>query len=98
MLEKKRFNYTKKDISKNISIKLGLSNSYSLLIIDNLIEILKQLVSTETLNIKNFGTFKILSKGERLGRNPKNNVTYIVSARKSISFISSKKLNSNINK
>ena len=98
MQEKKRFNYTKKDISKNISMKLGLSNSYSLLITHSLIEILKQLVSTETTNIKNFGTFKILSKSERLGRNPKNKVAYIISARKSISFISSKKLNSTINK
>tara|TARA_Y100000992_G_scaffold269179_1_gene208735 strand:- start:53 stop:349 length:297 start_codon:yes stop_codon:yes gene_type:complete len=98
MLKKKRFNYTKKDISKNISIKLGLSNSYSSLITDSLIEILKQLVGAETTNIKNFGTFKILKKNERLGRNPKNNVTYIISARKSISFISSKKLSSTINK
>ena len=98
MLKKKRFNYTKKDISKNISIKLGLSNSYSSLITDSLIKILKQLVGAETTNIKNFGTFKILKKNERLGRNPKNNVTYIISARKSISFISSKKLSSTINK
>ena len=98
MIKKKRINYTKKDISKNLSIKTGLSNSYSLLITDSIIEILKNLIIAETVNIKNFGTFKVLVKNERLGRNPKNNKNYIISARKSLSFIASKKINENINK
>ena len=58
MIKKKRINYTKKDISKNLSIKIGLSKSYSLSIIDSIIEILKHLISIETVNVKNFGTFK----------------------------------------
>ena len=73
MIEKKRINYTKKNISINLSNKLGLSNSYSLLITDSLIQILKELMRARTVNIKNFGTFKTIYKNERLGRNPKNN-------------------------
>lgn len=98
MIKKKRINYTKKDISKNLSIKIGLSKSYSLSIIDSIIEILKHLISIETVNVKNFGTFKALAKKERLGRNPRDNTIYKISARRTLSFIASKKLNENLNK
>ena len=50
------------------------------------------------LNIKNFGTFKTINKNERLGRNPKNKKIYKIAARKSLSFIISKKFNDEINK
>ena len=98
MKEKKRINHTKKDISKSLSAKIGLSHSYSLLITDSLIQVLKELICTENFNIKNFGTFKVLSKNERLGRNPKNNTNYIISARKTLSFTASKSLNEKMNK
>ncbi len=97
MIEKKRINYTKKDISINLSNKLGFSNSYTLLIIDSLIQILKELMRARNVNIKNFGTFKTISKNERLGRNPKNNAIYTISARKALSFTASKKLNEYLN-
>ena len=97
MKEEKRINYTKKDIAKNLSAKTGLSNSYSLSIIDNLIQILKELICTDSINIKNFGTFKVLSKNERLGRNPKNKTSYVISARKTLSFIASKSMNEKMN-
>ena len=98
MREKTRNNYTKKDISNNLSSKIGLSNSYSLIITDAIIKTLKELIITETINIKNFGTFKVLFKKARLGRNPKNKTVYEISARKSLSFIASKKLDKNLNK
>tara|TARA_Y100000992_G_C20894518_1_gene317965 strand:- start:177 stop:473 length:297 start_codon:yes stop_codon:yes gene_type:complete len=97
MIEKKRINYTKKDISINLSNKLGLSNSYSLLITDSLIQILKELMRARTVNIKNFGTFKTIHKNERLGRNPKNNTIYTIAARKVLSFTASKRLNEYLN-
>ena len=97
MKEKKRINHTKKDIAKKLSATTGLSNSYSLSIIDNLIQILKELICKESINIKNFGTFKVLSKNERLGRNPKNKTNYIISSRKTLSFIASKSMNEKMN-
>ena len=90
-------NLTKKDISINLSNKLGFSNSYTLLIIDSLIQILKELMRARNVNIKNFGTFKTISKNERLGRNPKNNAIYTIAARKALSFTASKKLNEYLN-
>ena len=93
----KRINFTKKDISKKIEIKTGYSNTYINEIIDDFIIILKNQTKKEKLNIKNFGTFKILNKSERYGRNPKNKKIYKIKARKSLSFIASNALNKKIN-
>ena len=94
----KRLNLTKNHIVKEINLKIGLSDSYINKVIDNLIEILKISIKNKELNIKNFGTFKTVTKNERLGRNPKNKKIYKIAARKSLSFIISKKFNDEINK
>ena len=94
----KRLNLTKNHIVKEINLKIGLSDSYINKVIDNLIEILKVSIKKKELNIKNFGTFKTINKNERLGRNPKNKKIYKIAARKSLSFIISKKFNDEINK
>ena len=93
----KRLNLTKNDIVKEINLKTGLSNSYINRVVDNFIQILKDSIRNKEVNIKNFGTFKTMDKSERLGRNPKNNKTYKIKARKSLSFIISKKFNDKIN-
>mgnify|MGYP006249542959 CR=1 FL=1 len=67
------------------------------ILINEFIVILKELVKSKDIVIKNFGTFKTTYKKEREGRNPKNKVKYKISARKSLSFISSKRLNEKIN-
>ena len=97
MFENKKVNFTKKDISKKIELKTGLSNLYINEIIDDFIDIIKNTTKQEKLNIKNFGVFKIIKKKERLGRNPKNKKIYKIKARKSLSFIPSKELNKNMN-
>ena len=94
----KRLNLTKNHIVKEINLKIGLSESYINQVVDNLIEILKVSIKNKELNIKNFGTFKTVNKNERLGRNPKNKKIYKIAARKSLSFIISKKFNDEINK
>tara|TARA_B100001250_G_scaffold378894_1_gene369086 strand:+ start:583 stop:882 length:300 start_codon:yes stop_codon:yes gene_type:complete len=92
----KRNNFTKKDISKKINLKTGLSNLYAKNITDDFINILKDLIKKKETNIKNFATFKIINKGDRVGRNPKNKKIYKIKARKSFSFITSKNLNDKI--
>ena len=97
MSENKKVNFTKKDISKKIELKIGLSNLYINEIIDDFINILKNLAKENQLNVKNFGVFRIINKNERLGRSPKNKKIYKIKARKSLSFIASKKLNRKMN-
>lgn len=98
MIDINKSSITKKNISIKIFKKIGISKTYSDNITDDLIHIVKKLIKLKRLNIKNFGTFKVLKKKERIGRNPKDGKIHIIKSRKSVSFISSKKLNNLINK
>ena len=97
MQKNKRLNFTKNDISTYIGFKTGLPKYYVGKIVNDLIIYLRILSKKGKLNIKNFGTFIILNKTERVGRNPKTNEEFIIEARKSVSFIMSKNLNKKIN-
>ena len=97
MIKKKINNLSKRDISKVISFKLGFSNTYIVEVINDLITSIKDQTKINGLNIKNFATFNIINKNQRIGRNPKNKKIYNIAARKSLSFVVSKKLNDKIN-
>ena len=84
------FNFKKEDIAKILSMKSGLSISYSKKIINDLLDLMIEIIITDKLNLKNFGSFKILYKKQRLGRNPKTREKFIISARKTLSFKTSK--------
>tara|TARA_B100001559_G_C16229500_1_gene497193 strand:- start:102 stop:401 length:300 start_codon:yes stop_codon:yes gene_type:complete len=96
MAEINKISLTKKDISKEINLKTGLSNLYTKQITDDIISILKYLIKIKQINIKNFASFRIINKKARIGRNPKNKKIYNIDSRKSLSFIPSKNLNSKI--
>ena len=66
MSENKKINLTKKDISKKINLKTGLSNLYTNQITDDFINILKNLIRNKEISIKNFATFKIQMAGPLL--------------------------------
>ena len=86
------------DLAKSLSKKKGFSKLLSKELIDSLISILIINIKKKNLNLKNIGTFKIIHKNERIGRNPKTKKIYTISSRKSISFSASKKLTKLINK
>ena len=88
----KRDNFKKKDLSEYLSKIKGFSNTYSKKISENIINSLTEIIKDGTFNLKNIGTFKIIQKKERIGRNPKTKENYIIKARKSITFKVSKKL------
>ena len=85
-------NYTKNDIINNLSKKSGLSSSYSKKLVDSLLIVLMHSIKKDRLILKNIGAFKVINKNERLGRNPKTKEKFLISSRKSISFIASKKI------
>mgnify|MGYP001189251102 CR=1 FL=1 len=85
-------NLIKDDIIKNLSNRSGFSTNLSKKIIDDLIEILINSIVNKGLNLKNLGSFNLLKKKERLGRNPKTKKEFIIKKRKSISFVASKKI------
>ncbi len=93
-----KINLTKNEIIKNLSIKTGFSAQLSKKIITNLLNILSLIIKNNGLKLKGIGSFKLIKKKERIGRNPKTRKEYIISARNSVSFISSKKLLNLLNK
>ena len=82
----KKVNYTKKDIAKDLSVKTGYSNIYSKKIINDLTNILIHQIKDGGLKYKNFGSFKLINKNQRMGRNPKTGENFIIKPRKQVSF------------
>ena len=85
-------NLKKIDIVKNVSLKTGFSINLSKKIIDDLIKILIQNLKEDGLNLKNMGSFRLIHKKERIGRNPKTKEAFIISERKSVHFYPSQKI------
>ena len=91
-------NYKKINIIKNLSANTGFSNNLSKKLIKDLLDAVIQNICSGNLNLKNVGSFKIIKKSQRIGRNPKTKKEFIITARNSISFIPSKKLLEIINR
>ena len=92
------YNLKKIDIIKDLSIKTGYSSNYSKKVINELVDAILQSIKKGNLNLKNIGSFKIISKKERIGRNPKTKKEYVISQRKSVSFKPSTSLLTELNR
>ena len=93
-------NFTRKDLRNTIYKNLGFSKNLSSKIIDNFFEaIILEIINSNKIKISSFGTFSVLNKKERIGRNPKTKVEKIIFPRKVIRFkpsaLTKKKINSN---
>ena len=87
-------NFNKSEIIKELSNQKGYSINLSKKLINDLLDSMIFCLSSGEINLKNFGSFKLIEKNQRLGRNPKTKEEFIISARKSVKFtISSKLLN-----
>ena len=98
MKQKTKKNTSKKDIINNIESIIGTSSQNIQKITNETIEILIHVLKKNNkLNIKNFGSFKIIFKKEREGRNPKTSEIYSINSRNSISFKASNVFKKEIN-
>ena len=80
-------NFTRKDLSNKIYQNLGFSKNLSSTVVDDFFEyVVSELIKSNKIKISSFGTFKIISKKERMGRNPKTKHEAKISARKVIKF------------
>ena len=80
-------NFNRKNLSNKIYQNLGFSKNLSSTIVDNFFEIMAaELIRSNKVKISSFGTFKVMSKKERIGRNPKTKVETKISSRKVIKF------------
>ena len=80
-------NFTRKDLSKSIFQNLGFSKRYSSILIDNFFEtLIQELIKSNKIKISSFGTFKVVNKKKRIGRNPKTKEEAIIVPRKIVKF------------
>tara|TARA_B100001175_G_C19432774_1_gene602018 strand:- start:444 stop:734 length:291 start_codon:yes stop_codon:yes gene_type:complete len=94
----KRSNISKNEILKTINSALGTPFSLSEKIVNNILDtIVDGLNSENIVKIKGFGTFKILYKKSRVGRNPKTGQSHEIIARKTVTFYPSKNFKKTIN-
>ena len=94
----KRSNITKDEILKTINSSLGTPLSLSEKILNEILNIIVDGLNSENIvKIKGFGTFKILNKNPRIGRNPKTGQTHKIDARKTVAFYPSKNFKRVIN-
>ena len=93
-----RINLTKKDLVNLIYMQLGFSKQIS----ENLTEdflstIVTNIKLEKKLKLSKFGTFTIRQKKSRIGRNPKNKESKIISSRDVVLFKPSKEFRDLIN-
>ncbi len=89
-------NFTKENLIYDLSKKTGYSLNFSKKIINDLINIIIENTKSGNLKLKNLGSFKLIEKKERIGRNPKTKEKFLISSRKSVSFTPAKKISDKI--
>ncbi|HEN21105.1 MAG: integration host factor subunit alpha [Deltaproteobacteria bacterium] len=90
---------TKEKIINNIYDQVGLSKNQSRIVIERLLEIIKEcLESGEDLLISGFGKFIVKEKSARRGRNPQTTEDLQLRARKVVVFKTSGVLRNKLNK
>ena len=78
---------TRLDLANALKNRFGLTANDSYKMIDVIFDEIEQsLVNGEDVKITGFGTFKILSKSARIGRNAKRGIPALISARRVATF------------
>ena len=92
-------NFTRKNLSNKIYQKIGFSKNFSSIIIDNFFEtLISELTKSNKIKISSFGTFKVINKKERIGRNPKTKIETKICSRKVVKFKPSSLVKKKINR
>jgi len=78
---------TRIDLANALKNRFGLTSVDSYKMVDIIFDEIEQsLTNGEDVKISGFGTFKILAKSARIGRNPKTGIPAVISARRVPSF------------
>jgi len=93
-----RKNFTRSKLAERINVKLGYSKEEAKEFIEIFLNYIKVNMSTrENIKISKLASFKVISKKERIGRNPKTGKDAIISERKVVSCKFSKNFKNKIN-
>lgn len=90
--------FTRKELCKEIYQSLGFYKNLSSEIVDDFFDIIiSELIKNGKIKISSFGTFEILTKKERIGRNPKTKQEAKISARRVVKFKPSSSFKNKLN-
>ena len=93
-----RKNFTRSKLAERINVKLGYSKEEAKEFIEIFLNYIKiNMNSKENIKISKLASFKVISKKERIGRNPKTGQDAIISERKVVSCKFSKNFKNKIN-
>ena len=91
-------NFTRKNLSNNVHKNLGFSKNISSFLIDDFFEsLISELIKFNKIKISSFGTFRVIDKKERIGRNPKTKVETKIEARRVVKFTPSNIIKEKLN-
>ncbi len=89
---------TRSDLTNSIYREIGLSQTQSSELVDEVFEIIMNGVKEEdVVKISGFGTFKKRKKNARYGRNPKTKEEHLIAERYVVTFTASNVLKEQIN-
>ncbi|MBN1324882.1 MAG: integration host factor subunit alpha [Alphaproteobacteria bacterium] len=78
---------TRIDFANKLRERFGLTTTDSYKLVDLVFkEVEESLIRGEEVKFAGLGSFKILNKPERMGRNPKTGVPAVISARRVVTF------------
>lgn len=78
---------TRSDLADKLREKFGLTSADAYKLVDVIFdEISEALIHGEEVKFAGFGTFKILEKNARMGRNPKTGEPALITARNVVTF------------
>ena len=92
-------NFTREEIAESLHADFGLTKKDCIIFVNDIIDIIIEGLKTNgSVKIHNFGTFKVIRKKSRIGRNPKTMEDVMISERNVLKFKPSKIILDNINK
>jgi len=98
MTEKFKQNIGKKEIIYKLTSVIGFSSKNIKKITDDIIDIIvSNLIYQKKINLKNLGSFYIIFKNKREGRNPKTKEKFIITSRNTVQFKVSDSLKKRVN-
>lgn len=78
---------TKKDIALKVADATGIKQTIVKKVLQGIFEcVIESLIRDEKVELRNFGVFKIKTRRERIGRNPRTGQTVPVPPRKVVVF------------
>jgi len=99
MNKNNQHNFTREDIAESIHVDFGLTKKDCLIFVNDIIDIIIEgLKTSEYVKIHNFGSFKVIRKKSRIGRNPKTMEDVMIRERNVLKFKPSKIILDNINR